>query len=188
MPSGASHRTNSISAPKNSSRYSASPASASGSSTTMAAPTSGPLTVPAPPTITTSTNRIDCMKAKVEGVTKPDSGAKRAPARPAQAADSAKASVLMATGFRPTDSAATSESFTARIAEPQEERCSRQKPSTSSAHSAIASSATPRSPNLVPNASMVGTPMMPFWPPVTVFHSAAPFSTTKPKAMVTIAR
>ena len=52
----------------------------------------------------------------------------------------------------------------------------------------MASSATPRSPKVAPNALMVGTPMMPFWPPVRSRHSAAPFSTTKPKAMVTIAR
>src|SRR6185369_12144050 len=97
-----------------------------------------------PPIITTSTNRIDCRKAKVEGVTKPESAAKRAPASPAQAAESAKASALIATGLRPTDSAATSESFTARIAEPQAERDRHQKPSTNSAHSAMANSATPR--------------------------------------------
>ena len=58
--------------------------------TTIVAPTSGPASVPAPPTITTSTKRIDCRKAKVEGVTKPESGANSAPARPAQAAESAE--------------------------------------------------------------------------------------------------
>ena len=30
--------------------------------------------------------------------------------------------------------------------------------------------------------------MIPFQPPVTSFHSAAPCSTTKPNAMVTMAR
>ena len=118
-PSGASHSTTSSSAPKKSSRYSASAARNSGSSTTIAAPTSGPATEPAPPMITTSTNRIDCENAKVDGVTKPDSAAKNAPATPAQNAEMAKAAVLMRTGSRPIDSAAISESFTARIAAPQ---------------------------------------------------------------------
>src|SRR6185295_10180031 len=74
-PSGASHRTNSSRAPKKSSRYSASAARNSGSSTTIVAPTRGPAVKPAPPIITTSTNRIDCEKAKVDGVTKPESAA-----------------------------------------------------------------------------------------------------------------
>ena len=95
-PSGATHSTPSSSAPKNSSRYSARPASTSGSSTTIAAPTSGPATEPAPPMITTSTNRIDCEKAKVEGVTKPDSAANSAPATPAHTAEMANAAVLIA--------------------------------------------------------------------------------------------
>src|SRR4051812_23889561 len=188
MPSGAIHNTISISAPKNSKRYSASPASASGSSTTMAAPTSGPVTVPAPPTITTSTNRIDCINAKLDGVTNPDSGANSAPASPAQAADKVNASALTATGLSPIDSAAISESFTARIDEPHDDRASRENPKSTSAHSAIDSRATPRSPNALLESCTVGTLMMPFWPPVRPRHSAVAFSMTKPNAIVTIAR
>src|SRR5258706_255248 len=82
-PSGASQSTPRSSAPKKSSRYSASAASASGRSTTMVAPTSGPASDPAPPMITTSTKSSDCEKVKVDGVTKPESGANSAPARPA---------------------------------------------------------------------------------------------------------
>ena len=54
----------------------------------------------------------------MDGVTKPDSGANSAPARPAHAADTANAMVLIVTGLRPIDSAAVSESRTARIALP----------------------------------------------------------------------
>ena len=121
-------------------------------------------------------------------MTKPESGANSAPARPAQAAESVKASVFTATGLSPTDSAATSESFTARIAAPQEERARRVKAKSTSAQAAMASSATPRSPRSVPKTWGEGTPMIPFWPPVSPRHSAAAFSTTKPKAMVTMAR
>ena len=101
-PSGASHSTTSSSAPKKSSRYSARlreqlrqhddddrrrPA--------------GPSVQPAPPTITTSTNRIDCENGNESGVTKPNSGANSAPARPANSAERAKATVLTTTGLRP---------------------------------------------------------------------------------------
>ncbi len=126
MPSGAIHSTTRSSAPKKRSRYSASPASTSGSSTTTAAPTSGPVTVPAPPMITTSTKRIDCENAKVDGVTNAESEANMPPASPAHAADAANAAVFTATGFSPIDSAAVSESFTARIAAPHPLRASSQ--------------------------------------------------------------
>ena len=69
--------------------------------------------------MTTSTNSSDCENAKVDGVTKPDSGANSPPAMPAQAADAANANTLTHRGSRPIDSAAVSESFTARMARPQ---------------------------------------------------------------------
>lgn len=94
----------------------------------------------------------------------------------------------MATGLRPMDSAAISESFTARIAEPQAERDRRQNANTSTPVSTMASSATPRSPNGRPASCGCGTPMMPFWPPVRSRHSTRLFSTTKAKAMVIMAR
>jgi hypothetical protein len=62
MPAGTSQSTTRVVRPKNSSRYSASPASASGRSTVTRAPNRGPSTVPAPPTTTARTNRIDCVK------------------------------------------------------------------------------------------------------------------------------
>ena len=126
MPSGAIQSTTRSSAPKKSSRYSARPARNSGRSTTTAAPASGPVTVPAPPMITTSTNRIDCENPNVDGVTKPESEANRPPARPAHAADAANAAVFTVTGLSPIDSAATSESLTARIAAPHSLRARRQ--------------------------------------------------------------
>ncbi len=98
--------------------------SSSGSTPTTSAPTSGPATEPAPPIMTTSTNRIDCPKPKVCGVTKPASGANRPPAAPAHSAETAKAAHLIATGSRPIASAAVSESRTARIAAPQVPRAS----------------------------------------------------------------
>jgi hypothetical protein len=82
------------------------------------------------------------------------------------------------------DSAATSESFTARIALPQRLRASSQKPAVPSAASAMLASAMPRSP--MPPGGVI--PMMPFCPPVTPRHSTAACSTMKPKAIVTIAR
>src|SRR5499426_2744083 len=151
MPSGAISSTASSSAPKKSRRYSARPARTSGSATTTAAPTSGPVTVPAPPIITTSTNRIDCENENVDGVTKPDSGANSAPASPAQAAETANATVFTATGFSPIDSAAVSESFTARIAAPQSLFASRHEAPRRTAVTTIAMSATPRSPKASPS-------------------------------------
>ena len=187
-PSGAIHSTASISPPKKSSRYSARPASTSGSSTTMAAPTSGPATEPAPPMTTASTKRIDCEKAKVDGVTKPESGAKSAPAAPAHTAEMANAAALIATGSRPIDSAAVSVSRTARIAAPHRLRASRQKPKVTTAARTMLRMATPRSPIAAFPMPGCAIPMIPFWPPVTLRHSTARCSTTKPKAMVTIAR
>ena len=70
-------------APNTSRRTSSKLESSSGSTPTTIAPTSGPATEPAPPIMTTSTNRIDCTKPKVCGVTKPASGANRPPAAPA---------------------------------------------------------------------------------------------------------
>jgi hypothetical protein len=52
-------------------------------------------------------------------VTKPESGANKPPAAPAQAADTAKATVFTTSGWKPSDSAAVSLSRTARIAAPQ---------------------------------------------------------------------
>src|SRR5688572_10467303 len=187
-PSGAIHSTTSNSAPKKSSRYSASPASSSGSRTTTAAPASGPVTVPAPPIMTTRTKRIDWENVNVDGVTKAESGAKSAPASPAQAADTVNATVFTATGLRPTDSAAVSESLTARIAAPQLDLERRQNASSTTAATTIVASATPRSPNDWPKIAGDGIPMIPFCPPVTPRHSTATYSTMKPNAIVTIAR
>ena len=57
-------------------------------------------------------------------MTKPESGANKPPAAPAHRAEIANAAVLIATGSRPIDSAAVSESRTARIAAPQVPRAS----------------------------------------------------------------
>src|SRR5690606_14863677 len=103
----------------NSSRMSSMLARNSGSRPTISAPTRGPATDPTPPISTTSTNRIDWMKLKVLGVTNVDSGAYNPPAAPAQAADTAKATVFVTSGLMPTDSAAISLSLTARMAAPQ---------------------------------------------------------------------
>ena len=118
-PRGASHSTTSSSAPKNSSRYSARCDSSSGSTTVTAAPTTGPNTQPAPPTITASRNRIDCENGNESGATNIISGAKIAPASPANTADSANAAVLIVTGLRPIERAAVSLSRTATMALPQ---------------------------------------------------------------------
>ena len=85
----------------------------------MAAPTTGPSTQPAPPTMTASRNRIDCENGNESGATNIISGAKIAPARPVNTADSANAAVLTVTGLRPIERAAISLSRTATIALPQ---------------------------------------------------------------------
>jgi hypothetical protein len=118
-PSGAIHSTTSSNAPTNSNRYSASPDSSSGSITVTTAPTAGPSTQPAPPTITASRNRIDCENGNESGATNIISGAKMAPASPANTAETAKAAVLIVTGLSPTERAALSLSRTATIALPQ---------------------------------------------------------------------
>ena len=99
--------------------YSASSDRNSGSKTTMAAPMSGPKTVPAPPTITTRRNKIDWKNENELGLTNAVIGANKPPASPAAAADSAKAMVRMVTVLRPIDCPAISESRTARMARPQ---------------------------------------------------------------------
>ena len=131
---------------------------------------------------------MDCENAKVDGVTKPDSGANNPPASPAQAAEMTKAAAFSVTGFSPTDSAAVSESRTARMARPSGLAVSFQYIQVRSAANARPVSATLRSPMLMPKAVSGGTPMMPFWPPVSARHSTAACSTMKPNAMVTIAR
>src|SRR5882672_7549416 len=119
MPSGAIHSTTSSNTPTNSSRYSARPDSNSGIITVTMAPTSGPSPQPAPPTMTASRNRIDCENGNESGATNIMSGAKMAPASPANIADIAKAAVLIVIGLSPTERAAASLSRTARIALPQ---------------------------------------------------------------------
>src|ERR1043165_2666592 len=113
--SGAIHSTTSSSAPTISSRYSARLDSSSGSSTVTTAPTTGPSTQPEPPTITASRNRIDCENGKESGATNIISGAKIAPASPANTAETAKAAVLIDTGLSPTERAAVSLSRTATM-------------------------------------------------------------------------
>ena len=53
---------------------------------------------------------------------------------------------------------------------------------------ASTSNVVARSDMSAPNQRGAGMPEMPFQPPVNSLHSAAPCSTTKPNAMVTIAR
>ena len=118
MPAGTSQSTTRVATPKNSSRYSASPARLSGSRTVTRAPNRGPSTVPAPPTTTERTNRIDCVKGKELGAMNSISGGRTAPASPVSAAEIAKASVFTRTGSKPREAAATSASRTARIARP----------------------------------------------------------------------
>ena len=131
---------------------------------------------------------MDCENANVEGVTNPDRGANRPPASPAHTAEMAKAAAFIVTGLSPTDSAAVSESLTARMARPSGLIVSFQYIHVARAASARPAMATPRSPMLTPKAVSGGTPMMPFCPPVRPRHSTAPCSTMKPKAMVIIAR
>ena len=188
MPPGAAHSTTSSRLPKKSSRYSSRLASTSGSSPTTSAPISGPAIEPAPPIMTTSTKRMDCTKPKVCGVTKPDSGANSAPAAPAHTAETAKATVFSASGFRPIDSAAVSESRTARSAAPQVPLASRAQAARPTPTAASASSATARSPCASAPSDGAAMPMMPFCPPVRSRISTMPCSTMKPKAIVIIAR
>ena len=187
-PSGATHSTTSSNSPKNSSRYSSRLDSASGSRPTISAPTSGPPMAPAPPIITTSTNRIDWPKPKVCGVTKPDSGANSPPAAPAQSADTANATVLMRSGSSPIDSAAVSLSRTARIAAPQPPCESNAKAASATPAVTTASIAAARSPFAKPPSTGPAMPMMPFCPPVRSRASTIACSTMKAKAMVIIAR
>jgi hypothetical protein len=65
---------------------------------------------------------------------------------------------------------------------------SRVKAALASTVSATVRKAMPFSPMSVPNKVGAGMPDKPFQPPVRSCHSAAPCSTTKPKAMVTMAR
>ncbi|MNT12374.1 hypothetical protein D3C72_1472990 [compost metagenome] len=125
MPVGATQSTTSNSMPKQSRRRFSRLDSSSGSSPTTTAPATGPATVPAPPIITTSTNRIDCRNENIPGVTMPCNGANSPPASPARAAENAKPTVLTTSGLTPMDAAAVSLSRTARIAAPQLPRAMR---------------------------------------------------------------
>ena len=98
------------------------------------------------------------------------------------------ASVRIARGLTPIAPAAVSESRTARIASPQPLCASRLYNASATIMSRIAVTAMPRSPIDQPASEGYGTFIRPFWPPVTLSHSTAVNSTTKPKAIVTIAR
>ena len=67
----------------------------------MTAPTSGPSVVPAPPTITTSRNMIDCENVNPLGLTKLASGANTPPASPAASAERVNAMMRTAIGLSP---------------------------------------------------------------------------------------
>ncbi|MNQ91371.1 hypothetical protein D3C85_1067480 [compost metagenome] len=118
-PLGAIHSTNSSSTEKISNRYSAKSDSSSGTSTISSAPTSGPNSIPLPPTITASTNRMDWENGKDSGLMNISKGASKLPASPVNAADRANARVLLMTGLKPSERAAISDAFTARMALPQ---------------------------------------------------------------------
>ncbi len=87
--------------------------------TTMIAPMTGPYVRSTPPTITTSTNRIDWKNGKELGATNVVADAKNDPAIPASTADIVNATVRTVSGFTAIEAAAISESRTARIARPQ---------------------------------------------------------------------
>ena len=114
--------------------------------------------------------------------------AKIAPATPVIAAERVNAAVRIITGSSPSEREASSESRTARIALPHALASRRAKRTTVATVRRATSSATSRSMKVYPKASGRGMNMIPFQPPVTSFHSAAPCSITKPNAMVTIAR
>ena len=148
----------------------------------------GPANEPAPPIITTSTNRIDCRNANELGVTNPDSGANRPPANPASAAETAKATVLTAAGR----ARSTPRRFRCRAlrASPRP-TCRARASGTATARpppTTIATTATVRSLPANPESAGRGRCMRPFWPPVSARISIAPCSTMKPNAMVIIAR
>ena len=137
---------------------------------------------------TTSTNRIDWKNVNVLGATNVVALAKNEPATPASTADTVNASVRIASGLTPIAPAAVSESRTARIASPQPLCASRLYNASATTISRIAATAMPRSPIDQPASDGYGTFIRPFWPPVTLSHSTAVNSTTKPNAIVTIAR
>ena len=87
----------------------------------------------------------------------------QAPATPAHAAEIANAAVFTRTGVEPIDSAATSESFTARIAAPRSLRARSQNAAAAPRRARWPASATPRSPIPPERRAM---PMIPFCPPV----------------------
>ena len=187
-PSGASQSTTSSSAPTNSRRYWARENRNSGNRTTTTAPINGPRTVPDPPIITTSRNRMDWKNGKDSGLMKLVIDAKTAPARPARTADSAKAMVRIQTRLSPRDWPAISESRTARMARPHGLAFSLANRTIAMVVKATTNRAMSRSSKECPKAPGVGMFMIPFQPPVTSLHSAALCSTTKPNAMVTMAR
>ena len=131
---------------------------------------------------------MDWNKGKDSGLMKLVMTAKMDPARPVKTADRVKAMARMSTGLSPSDCPATSESRTARMAMPHGLAARRANRNTEITASAATKSAMSRSANVYPKASGTGMFIIPFQPPVSSFHSAAPCSTTKPKAMVTMAR
>ena len=96
--------------------------------------------------------------------------------------------VRIKVGSRPIEILADSESLTARMALPQGLSLSRENAAIDNAVSATVRNPMPFSPISAPNTAGPGMPDSPFQPPVRSCHSAAPCSTTKPKAMVTMAR
>ena len=187
-PVGANRSTSSSPAPNSSSRYSARPDSSSGSSVTSTAPTSGPSVVPAPPTTTTSRNRMDWVKGKELGAMKPPSGACSPPASPASPAETTKASVRTGSSATPTERAATGAALAARIARPSGLRFNHAKAQSAAAQTSTESSAVSPVLKPCPASDGGGMPGSPTEPPVSPAHSTLTLSTMKPKAMVTMAR
>ena len=110
------------------------------------------------------------------------------PATPAATAEIANAVVRISVGSSPIDRLAVSESRTARIALPQGLALSRAYRTSDRMVRPSARNAISRSWKLKPNRLGVGMPSSPFQPPVRAPHSAAPCSTIKPNAIVTMAR
>ena len=96
-------------------------ASSSGTRKNTTAPTTGPHSRPAPPSTTISRKKIEKSAVKSSGVTTVFWTANSAPARPAIAALSTKASILMRTSETPDAVAATGLSRTPTSARPKRE-------------------------------------------------------------------
>ncbi len=163
--------------------------SSSGSTTLIAAPTTGPNTQPAPPTITASRNRIDCENGNESGATNINSGAKIAAGEPGEHRRQRERRGLDDDRIE-ADRARRDLGVAHRHHRLAPARCRRAGERDRARRRRAGRRASPSRARRIHCRPIAGgaRPIRPLAPPVRPRHSIVPCWTMKANAMVTIAR